>query len=193
MAPNTTRNAGRQLLITRNRLRIEKNTSKIASLKRIETGLLLELGQGDAAVAVATSLVELNPEGSGEHAFLADVLARTFSWSGAEEEFTVAHGLCIRAGNQKKAFSLASGPLFLLAEARGDHQRCLEIAPMDTLRNRALRLAGREQEPVSSETVSPWREINILEKVLCGGNPHSLPESEVAFARLGFRFRNRSQ
>lgn len=175
MAPNTTRNAGRQLLITRNRLRIEKNTSKIASLKRIEAGLLLELGQGDAAVAVATSLVELNPEGSSEHAFLADVLARTFSWLAAEEEFIVAHGLCIRAGNHNKAFSLASGPLFLLAEARGDYQRCLEIAPMDILRNRALRQAGTEQELVSGEAVSPWREITVLEKVLSGGNPHSLP------------------
>lgn len=175
MAPNTTRNAGRQLLITRNRLRIEKNTSKIASLKRIEAGLLLELGQGDAAVAVATSLVELNPELSGEHAFLADVLARTFSWRAAEEEFNVAHSLCVQAGNHGKAFSLASGPLFLLAEARGDHGRCLEIAPMDILRNRALRLAGREQEPISGGAVSPWREIAVLEKVFCGGNPYSLP------------------
>ena len=174
MAPNTTRNAGRQLLVTRNRLRIEKKPSNRASLKRMESGLLLELGQRDAAVSVATSLVEDNPEGSRERAFLADVLARSFLWRAAEEEFTEAHRICLSTGKENKAFSLAAGPLFLLAEARGDYLRCLEIAPMDVLRNRALRLTGDMPIPCSLPSVSPWREIAILEKVLSGGDPHVL-------------------
>ncbi|MCK5035510.1 MAG: hypothetical protein KAS73_06435, partial [Candidatus Sabulitectum sp.] len=80
MAPNTTRNAGRQLLITRNRLKIEKIDSKRKSLRRIEAGLLLELGQKEASLSVATSLVEENPDDNRERAFLADILARCSSW-----------------------------------------------------------------------------------------------------------------
>ncbi|MCK5786668.1 MAG: hypothetical protein KAH54_08940 [Candidatus Sabulitectum sp.] len=178
MAPNTTRNAGRQLLVTRNRLRTEKNSLKIASLKHLEANLLLELGQKDAAVAVATSLVERNPEESRERAFLGDMLARSFSWLDAEKEFVEAHRLCLANGKAEKAFSLAAGPLFLLAEARGDHTRCFEIAPMDVLRNRAIRLSGgkllKKPVPYVVPSVSPWREIAILEKVLNGGNPHVL-------------------
>jgi len=175
MAPNTTRNAGRQLLITRNRLKIEKIHSKRKSLKRIEAGLLLELGQREAAVSVATSLVEENPDGNRERAFLADILARCCAWDAAEEEFAVAHSICLSTGKLDKAFSLAAGPLFLLAEARGDFRRCLEVAPVDVLRNRALRLACDEPENDSIPTLSPWREIAILEKVHGGGNPHVLP------------------
>ncbi len=175
MAPNTTRNAGRQLLITRNRLKIEKMESKRKSLRRIEAGLLLELGQKEACLSVATSLVEENPDDNRERAFLADILARCSSWKAAEEEFAVAHSICLAAGKSDKAFSLAAGPLFLLAEARGDYRRCLEIAPVDVLRNRALRLANGKPESGSTPSESPWREIAILEKVHLGGNPYVLP------------------
>ncbi len=174
MAPNTTRNAGRQLLVTKNRLRTEKNPSKRVALKRLEAYLFLELGQKETAVAVATSLVEGNPEGSGERAFLADILARSFFWADAEEKFTEAHRICLSAGKREKAFSLAAGPLFLLAEARGDYRRCLEIAPMPVLRNRALRFIGEKPETSTVPSVSPWREIAILERSLSGGNPHVL-------------------
>ena len=175
MAPNTTRNAGRQLLITRNRLRTENNPTRIATLKRREAGILLELEQKEAAVAVAASLVKENPSGNGERAFYADILARTFCWASAEEEFAEAHRLCIASGKMEKADSLASGPLFLLAEARGDFGRCYKIAPIDTLRFRALRLGGEKVEVTSVPAESPWHEIALLEKVLQGGNPHVLP------------------
>ncbi len=175
MAPNTTRNAGRQLLITRNRLRTEKNPSRIATLKRREAGLLLELEQKEAAVDVAASLVKQNPEANSDRAFYADILARTFHWTAAEYEFSEAHRLCIASGKVEKAFSLAAGPLFLLAEARGDFERCSEIAPMETLRFRALRLAGEKTDVPSVPRESPWREIALLEKVILGGNPHVLP------------------
>ncbi|MCP4647276.1 MAG: hypothetical protein GY852_05985 [bacterium] len=174
MAPNTTRNAGRQLLITRNRLKTETDTSKMTLLRRREADLLLELGQKDHAVAVATSLAEANPEGSSDRAYLADVLARACYWKIAEEEFTLAHSLCMAAGKQQKAFSLAAGPLFLLAESRGDYSRCMNVAPLDILRNRALRQMGEKPEKTSLPLQSPWREIAILEMVLSGGNPHVL-------------------
>lgn len=175
MAPNTTRNAGRQLLITRNRLRTEENPSRIATLKRREAGILLELEQKEAAVAVAASLVKENPQGNRERAFYADILARTFQWASAEEEFSEAHRLCIASGKLEKANSLAAGPLFLLAEARGDFKRCSEVAPIEALRFRALRLAGETTDIPSVPLESPWREIALLEKVLRGGNPHVLP------------------
>jgi hypothetical protein len=176
MAPNTTRNAGRQLLVTRNRLRTEKSAAKIASLKRLEAILFLELGQKDAAVAVATSLAEENSDGSSGRAFLADILARAFLWQEAEHEFINAHRLCVNSGNEEKAFSLAAGPLFLLAEAREDYSRCAEIAPIEVLLHRALRLAGHTSQPVTVPEKSPWREIALLEKVHLGANPSALPE-----------------
>lgn len=176
MAPNTTRNAGRQLLVTGNRLKTENDPAKRASLKRQEANLLLVLDQKELAVSAATSLVKMNPEGSSERAFLADILARSFFWRAAEDEFAEAHRLCLKSGKHGKAFSLAAGPLFLLAEARGDYRRCLEIAPMDVLRNRVLRLSGEKLMLLNLlPSVSPWREIAILEKVLGGENPHILP------------------
>ncbi len=175
MPPNTTRNAGRQLLVTRNRLMAEKDPSKVLSLKRKEAYLLLELGQNDSAVAVATSLVEDNIDSSRERAFLADILTRTFAWAAAEKEFTEAHGLCLLSGKNDKAFSLASGPLFLLAEARKDYRKCFEVAPIQVLRNRALRLSGQKVELNVLPSASPWREIAILENTIIGGNPFVLP------------------
>ncbi|MCD4706363.1 MAG: hypothetical protein K8S62_01340 [Candidatus Sabulitectum sp.] len=175
MAPNTTRNAGRQLLIIRNRVKAENDPVKRASLKRREANLLLVLDQKELAISAATSLVRMNPEGSSERAFLADILARSFHWRASEKEFTEAHRICLSTGKLDKAFSLAAGPLFLLAEARGDYCRCLEMAPMDLLRNRARRLMGEESAQESLPSVSPWREIAILEKVLRGGDPQALP------------------
>lgn len=155
-------------------MKTEKAPSKIASLRRIEAGLLLELGQKEAAISVAASLVEEHPDGNKERAFHADILVRSFLWRDAEEEFTEAHRLCLREGKVDKAFSLAAGPLFLLAEARGDYRRCIEIAPLDVLRTRASRLAGDKPVLDSVPHDSPWREIAILEKVLLGGNPRDL-------------------
>jgi hypothetical protein len=127
------------------------------------------------AIAVATSLVEENPEGSKERAFLADILARSSQWTAAEHEFTEAYRICISTGKIEKAASLAAGPLFLLAEARGDFSRCIEIAPFDVLRNRALRLQGGKPQPGIVPAESPLREIAILEEVHCGGDADSLP------------------
>jgi hypothetical protein len=174
MAPNKTRNAGRQLLVTRNRQRTEKSAPKRASLKRIEAGLLLELGQKDAAVAVAASLAEENLQSNSHRAFLADILARAFMWREAEAQFAEAHRLCLVSGNIAKAHSIASGALFLLAEARGDYNRCYEIAPYDVLRWRACRLMGEEQEIAAVPSASPWMEIAILEKAHRGGSPLAL-------------------
>jgi len=155
---------------------MEKSAAKTASLKRLEAVLLLELGQKAAAVAVATSLADENSEGSSERAFLADILARAFMWQEAEREFVNAHRLCLNSGKKGKAFSLAAGPLFLLAEARKDYRRCAEVAPTEILGNRARRLAGDKAQPVSTPEESPWREVALLEKVHQGGNPAVLSE-----------------
>jgi len=176
MAPNTTRNAGRQLLVVNSRLKAENDPSKIASLKRQEALLFLELGQRDMAIAVATSRVEACPDGSRERAFLADILARSSQWAAAEQEFVQAHGICLRTGKLEKAASLAAGPLFLLAEARGDFRRCLDIAPIAVLRNRALRLLGEVAERGSIPAESPWKEIALLEEVHRGEDAYRLPD-----------------
>lgn len=174
MAPNKKRNAGRQLLILRNRMKAPENTSKIASLRRKEANLLLELGQRDEAIAVATSLTEADSGDGSELAFLADILAGASKWRLAEENFAAARLLCLKSGREEKAFALAAGPLFLLAEARKDYDSCLRIAPSDLLRNRALRLSEQIPVGVIPPEASPWRELYLLEQVHSGGDPSLL-------------------
>lgn len=174
MAPNKKRNAGRQLLITRNRLKAETKPSKIASLKRLEVNLLLDLGMPEEALVVATALAEAHNRDSSAAAFLGDILARTSKWSTAEEQFTLAYELCLSMNKAEKAFSLAAGPMYLLAEARKDYTRCMEIAPSDILRARALRLSGKKAETFIQPETSPWRELYLIEKAHAGSSPAAL-------------------
>lgn len=175
MPPNKTTNHGRQLLITKSRLRTEKDSLKIALLKRKEANLLLELGHRAEALLVATALSESNPTNSSHKAFLADILCRTSQWLKAEEVFTEAYHLCLDSNKKSKAFSIASGPLFLLAEARSDFKRCFEIAPLPLLKNRAERLMGKKVVCIDIPEIEPWNQVAKLEKVHLGGNPHLLP------------------
>ncbi len=152
-------------------MKAETDMAKIASLKRREAVTLLELGQREEALAVATSLIEGSTASPGDFAFLADIYASVAKWRPAEEYFTKAHRLCLEAGKAEKAESLAAGPLFLLAEARGDHRRCIEVAPTGLLRRRALRLSGEPPPPVPMPEASPWRELFLLEQVHSGDDP----------------------
>lgn len=152
-------------------MKAETDMAKIASLKRREAGTLLELGQRTEAVAVAASLTEGPSPSPGDFAFLADMLACSGKWRRAEENFIRAHRLCLETGKEEKAESLAAGPLFLLAEARGDHRRCMEVAPTGLLRGRALRLSGEPPPPSSMPETSPWRELFLLEQVHSGKDP----------------------
>ncbi len=175
MPPNKTTNHGRQLLITKSRLRTEKDSLKIALLKRKEASLLLELGRRPEALLVATALSKSNPSNSSHRAFLADILCRMSKWRLAEEIFTEVYQLCLVNSKKDKAFSIAAGPLFLLAEAREDYERCLEIAPLPILKNRAERLMGNKVVDREAPESEPWNQIAKLEKVHLGGNPHILP------------------
>jgi len=169
MAPNKTRNAGRQLLILKNRMKTIENSSKIPSMRRREAVLLLELGQRDQAVAVAASLAEADDDRGSGLAFLADILASCGRWAAAREKFTAAAEMCAEKGRKEKAFSLAAGPLFLLAEAVKDYETCLLVAPLPLLKSRALRLKGLEPEKTPQPGNSPWRELWALEEVHVSG------------------------
>jgi len=162
---------GRQLLIVRNRLKAEVDIAKKASLKRLEANLLMELGQRDEAVAVAASLADSNSLSPGDRAFLANILALACRWRLAEQNFSIAHRLCVESGRTSKAYSLAAGPLFLLAEAREDYTRCLEIAPSELLRNRARRLSGGKSLSIEEPSDPPWRELFLIEQVHSGADP----------------------
>lgn len=175
MPRNKTTNHGRQLLITKSRLKTEKNPVKIALLKRKEAYLLLQLGHRAEALLVSTALSESNPSNSSHKAFLADILCRTSQWRLAEDTFAEAHRLCLATDKIDKAFSIASGPLFLLAEARGDYKRCVEIAPLPVLLNRAERLMGEKVMNIDIPEIEPWNHVAKLEGVHLGNNPHILP------------------
>lgn len=173
MAPNKKRNAGRQLLNLKRRMNALEDQSKMPILRRREASLLMELGQGADAVAIAASLTGEDTDGSSM-AFLADLYGRLGRWRNAEEWFGKAFSACMDAGREEKARAIASGPLFLLAEARGDHARCLEVAPFDVLRARASRLGGTPWGDYPEPLVSPWREIHLLESVHRGADPSLL-------------------
>ncbi len=174
MAPNKKRNAGRQLLITRNRLKEETDQVKICSLRRLEASLLIELRQFDQAVSVAGVLAESGSgDGSGA-AFYADILARTGKWRLAEKQFTIARDRCLSSGRQAKARSLEQGPLYIMAEARKDAEKCMALASTPVLRERAARRSGELVKTVSSETASPWKELALLERVHNGETPKIL-------------------
>lgn len=173
MAPNKKRNAGRQLLNLKRRMNALEDQSKMPILRRREASLLMELGRGSDAVAIAASLAGEDTDGSAM-AFMADIYSRLGRWRDAEEWFTKAFSACLDAGREEKALAMASGPMFLLAEARGDHARCLEVAPFDVLRARASRLGGTPLGEYAEPQESPWREIHILEAVHRGADPSLL-------------------
>ena len=175
------RPGGCQLLALKNRLHHETDPDVTQKLRHREVKILLELGQLPQAISAARALP---PDGTGL-SILADVLCRGSRWKEAESVFEAARRVRIDEGSESRARALARGPLFLLAEARGDWERCAELADLPVLGARVARLSRgiTGQDTTSSEEGFPWDTLALLEACHGGGDPARLPEAVQAWGR----------
>lgn len=175
------RPGGCQLLALKNRLHRETDPDVVLKLRQREVKILLELGQLPQAVSAARALP---PDGTGL-SILADVLCHGSRWKEAESVFEGARRARMDEGSEARARALARGPLFLLAEARKDWGRCVELADLPVLCARVARLSGAgtgPDEPTCDEGF-PWDTLALLEACHGGGDPARLPEAVQAWGR----------
>jgi hypothetical protein len=169
---------GCQLLALKKRLREETDPGAILRLRQREVKILLELGQMPQALAAARLLPG---DGTGL-SILGDVLCRRGHWKEAEATFEAARRARLAEGHGVRASALARGPLFLLAEARKDWSRCMELADIPVLEARTRRLSGEAPAP-SDSSGFPWETIALLERCHLGGDPRQLPEAALKWGK----------
>jgi hypothetical protein len=119
------RNRGRRLLALRNLIRSETDTAKLMKLRKEEAALLMELGNPGEAASAADRLVADYPDWPAGHAAAADIACRSGRWTDAERLFAIAAELNDSCGCTEASGRLRTGPLYRLAEARGDYGSCL--------------------------------------------------------------------
>jgi pentatricopeptide repeat protein len=162
-------------------LKSETDPEAALRLGQREVRILLELGQTSQALAAARSL----PGNGTGLSVLGDVLCRAGRWKEAESVFEQARRARLEEGMEARAAALARGPLFLLAEAREDWDRCLELADIPVLTARARRLSGAFGDPPPAQVSQgfPWAMIALLEDCHLGRDPIGLPEALAGWGR----------
>ncbi len=170
---------GRRLMRLKQRIARETDPARLRKLRKDEAQTMLELGQPEQAAGLAGKLAEDYPDWPAGWALLGDLRCRLSRWEGAEEAFSRAVELREAAGMDSAW--LRQGPLYLLAEARGDHGRCLDLADTGTgtgrvLRCRALRLMGRECDLPGGGMSEPLaKRLLPLERAWRGADPRAMP------------------
>jgi tetratricopeptide (TPR) repeat protein len=157
---------GRSLLSSRNRLRSEKDPERRRRLYRRQIRLLVGLGNMEEARKACRELLDENPRWPGSYSIMADLECRIGDWSSAEELFESAAAMHEGSGDAAAAKRLRMGPLYRLAEARGDHARCLDLASgpetlSTVLRARALRRRSESLQDFDAEPVG-WLEEKLV-------------------------------
>ncbi len=138
---------GRQLLSIRNTIGSVTDPSRLRKLRRREIRILLELGNPAAAGDLCRELVSDNPSWPPGYSMLADLACRSGKWEEGERIFERAAAEHEAAGNIKAAVRLRTGPVYRLAEAREDYEKCLSLSSGDgelisILKIRSGRLSG---------------------------------------------------
>jgi len=156
-------------------MKSESDPGAALKLGRREIRILLELGQTSQALAAARLL----PRNGAGLSVLGDVLCRAGLWKKAESVFDEARRARLAEGMESRAAALARGPLYLLAEARGDWERCLELVDIPVLKARAERVSGAGGQDGSAPDSAgfPWTTIALLEACHLGRDPTGLPEA----------------
>ncbi|MEN8207949.1 MAG: hypothetical protein ABFR50_01740 [Candidatus Fermentibacteria bacterium] len=145
---------GKQLLSIRNRLSSASSPSAKRKLRRKEIRILLQLGNLSAAAEICGELVSENPSWPPGYSIMADLACHSRKWKDAENLFERAaeeHGT---AGNIEAVHRLRTGPLYRLAEARGDYEKCLSLCRGEGELNSVLR-ARSERRNGNSDTKLP--------------------------------------
>lgn len=118
---------GRRLLSIRNRISLVTDPAGLRKLRRKEIRILLQLGNLSAAGDICGKLVSDNPSWAPGYSIMADLACHSGEWEEGEKLFERAAGKHEAAGNSEAAQRLRTGPLYRLAEARGDHEKCLSL------------------------------------------------------------------
>lgn len=176
---------GRQLLATRNRLRDEQDLGARLKLLRREVRLLVSLGDMNSAAESADRLLEENPHLPAAFSIKADLACRNGNWQSAEELFGKAEEEYLILGDTAGAERLGTGPLFRLAEARGDFQECRRLCNgtgdlKTVLAARCARLSGSSGGPALPVSDDPLAfRLSRIEASWRGGAPRDLLDLAV--------------
>ena len=136
---------GRQLLSIRNRISAVSDPLGIRKLRRKEIRVLLQLGNLSAAREICRELVSDNPSWPPGYSIMADLACHSGKWEEGERLFERAAVEHEAAGNIQAALKLRTGPVFRLAEARGDHEKCLSLCSGEGELNSVLRIRSERQ------------------------------------------------
>ena len=173
---------GRRLLYLRSRIRASARSASTKKLRRKLIRVLLELNDTTGAGEEAAVLVENWPEWPAARSIAGDVQCRIRNWVEAERMFREARDLYISLDDIKGAHRLETGPLYRLAEARGDEETCLSLSSGEgplkrVLAARAIRRSGKnhvvildvEEDALASRLKTledVWRDLVPPEKLL---------------------------
>jgi len=171
---------GRQLLSIRNRISSETDPFLLRKLRRKEIRILMQLGNLSAAREICGKLMSDHPSWAPGYSIKADLACWSGEWDKAESLFEKAADEHEKTGNEKAAARLRTGPVFRLAEARGDYMKCLSLSNGEgelksVLRSRSERLSGKNEEKLLPLTEN-WlaQRLLTLEKAWRGISPEEL-------------------
>jgi tetratricopeptide (TPR) repeat protein len=177
---------GRQLLSLRNRIQSGPDPSVLRKLRRREIRILTELGNNSAAIDNCRKLIEDNPSWAPGYSIMADLLCRTGEWAEAETQFEKSASMHESAGNTEGAGRLRTGPVFRLAESRGDYERCISLSSgsgdLNCILNvRARRLSEGTTEIEQLSEPENWLAAKLyhLEAAWSGSAPQGLLEQTL--------------
>jgi len=122
---------GRQLLSIRNRISSIADPPELRKLRRREIRVLLQLRNLSAARDICKELISENPSWPPGYSIMADLACHSGKWEEAEKLFEEAADTHEIEGNLKAAGRLRIGPVYRLAEARNDYEKCLSLCRGD--------------------------------------------------------------
>ncbi|RKZ09250.1 hypothetical protein DRQ25_07085 [Candidatus Fermentibacteria bacterium] len=144
---------GRRLLSIRNRISLVTDPVGLRKLRRKEIRILLQLGNLTAAGDICGKLVSDNPSWAPGYSIMADLACHSGKWEEGERLFERAAGEHEAAGNSEAAQRLRTGPLYRLAEARGDHEKCLSLCTGTGDLNSVLKARSERQREITDSTL----------------------------------------
>ena len=133
------------MLSLRNRINSVTEPSEMRKLRRREIRILLQLGNLSLAGDICNKLVSDNPSWPPGYSIMADLACHSGKWDEGESLFERAAHEHEAAGNVKAAQRLRMGPVYRLAEARDDHEKCLSLCAGEGELNRVLTTRSERQ------------------------------------------------
>lgn len=171
---------GRQLLSLRNRINSVTEPSEMRKLRRREIRILLQLGNLSLAGDICNKLVSDNPLWPPGYSLMADLACHSGKWEEGEQLFERAAAEHETEGNIEAALRLRTGPVYRLAEAKGDYEKCLSLCPGHGELESILRIRAERQLGINGSTlpagVQNWlaQQLLLLESAWGGSQQQEL-------------------